>query len=119
MALAVDLKKCKSYVFDQMPNYIEQKLVDEAVAIYARCITSLAISIGIPVQRKSFKYDPWLVIKLNTTLQKSGSLDCRIFCAKFVECLVTNADHDCLNMDNMKLFRQQYVVEFWANKFYW
>ena len=106
MAVAVDMKKCKIYVFDSMPNYVEKRLVDEAVAIPARCIPSLAIAIGILVQRKRFKYGPWPVIRSNTTLQKGGSLDYGIFCAKFVECLVTNAGHDCLNMDSMKLFRQ-------------
>ena len=106
MAVAADMKKCKIYVFDSMPNYVEQKPVDEAVAKLAQCIPSLAIAIGIPMQRKCFKYGPWPVLKSNTTLQKSGSLDCEIFCAKFVYCLVTNAYHDCLNMDNMKLFRQ-------------
>ncbi|KAA0047235.1 Ulp1-like peptidase [Cucumis melo var. makuwa] len=64
MTLAADLKKCKIYVFDSMPNYIEQRLVDEAVAIPARCIPSLANAIGIPVQRKCVKYGPWLVIMI-------------------------------------------------------
>ena len=112
MVVATDMKKWKIYVFDSMPNYVEQKLVDEVVAIPTQCIPSLAIAIGIPVQRKCFKYDPWPVVRSNTILQKGGLLDCGIFCAKFVECLVTNADHDGQNMDNMKLFRHQYIVEF-------
>ena len=77
----------------------------------ARCIPSLAIAVGVHVHSKRFKYGPWRVVRLNTTLQTCRSLDCGIFCAKFIECLITNADHDRLTMDNMKLFRQQYVLE--------
>ena len=95
-----------------MPKYIEKKLVDAVFAILARCIPLLVVAIGIHAHRKRFMYGPWLVVRSNTTLQKGASLDCGIFCAKFIKCLVTNADHDCLIMDNMKLFRQQYVVEF-------
>ena len=106
LVIATDMKKCKIYVFDSMPKYVEQKLVDAAIAIPTRCIPSLAIVIGLHAQRKYFRYDPWPVVRLNTTLKKGHSLDCEIFYAKFVECLATNADHNCLIMDNMKLFRQ-------------
>ncbi|KAL0544044.1 hypothetical protein IC582_019155 [Cucumis melo] len=113
------MRKCKIYVFDSMPKYVEQKFVDAALEMPARCIPSLAIAIGKNVHSKRFKYGPWKVVRSSTTLQKGRSLDCGTFCAKFIECLVTNADHDCLTMDNMKLFRQQYVLELWANKFFW
>ncbi|KAA0058359.1 Ulp1-like peptidase [Cucumis melo var. makuwa] len=41
LAIATDMKKCKIYVFDSMPNYVEKKLVDEALETPARCIPSL------------------------------------------------------------------------------
>ncbi|KAL0560647.1 hypothetical protein IC582_001056 [Cucumis melo] len=106
LAVAVDMLKCKIYVFDSMPKYVEKKLVDEALEMPARCILSLAIAIGMNLHSKRFKYNPWPVVKSNTTLQKGRSLDCGIFCAKFIECLVINVDHDCLTVENMKLFRQ-------------
>ncbi|KAL0544654.1 hypothetical protein IC582_019772 [Cucumis melo] len=119
LAVAAHMKTCKIYVFDSMPKYVEKELVDATLEILARCIPSLTIAIEIHAHRKHFTYVPWPVVRSNTTLQKGTSLDCRIFCAKFIECLITNADRDCLIMDNMKLFRQQYVVEFWTNKLYW
>ncbi|KAA0049772.1 Ulp1-like peptidase [Cucumis melo var. makuwa] len=45
LAIAADMRKCKIYVFDSMPNYVEKKLVDEALEMPARCIPSLAIAI--------------------------------------------------------------------------
>ncbi|KAL0534838.1 hypothetical protein IC582_029135 [Cucumis melo] len=42
LAIAADMRKCKIYVFDSMPNYVEQKLVDQALQMLARCIASLA-----------------------------------------------------------------------------
>ncbi|KAL4032848.1 hypothetical protein IC575_005930 [Cucumis melo] len=111
LAIATDMRKCKIYVFDSMPNDIEKKLVGEALEMLARCIPSLAIAIEMNLHSKRFKYSPWSVVRSNTTLQKGRSLDCGIFCSKFIECLVTNADHDCLTVENMKLFRQQYVLK--------
>ncbi|TYK13866.1 Ulp1-like peptidase [Cucumis melo var. makuwa] len=35
LAIAADMKKCKIYVFDSMPNYVEQKLVDQALQMSA------------------------------------------------------------------------------------
>ena len=35
LAIAADMRKCKIYVFDSMPNYVEQKLVDEALQMPA------------------------------------------------------------------------------------
>ena len=86
-----------------MPNYVQKKLVDQALEMHARCITSLAIAIGVNLLSKQFKYSHWPVRKSNTTLQKGRSLDCDIFCSKFIKCLVTNVDHDCLTMQNMKV----------------
>ncbi|TYK05423.1 Ulp1-like peptidase [Cucumis melo var. makuwa] len=34
-AIAADMRKCKIYVFDSMPNYVEKKLVDEALEMTA------------------------------------------------------------------------------------
>ncbi|KAL0556290.1 hypothetical protein IC582_004802 [Cucumis melo] len=113
------MRKCKIYVFDSMANYVEKKFVDEALEMPARCIPLLAIVIGMNLYSKRFKYSPWPVVRSNTTLQKGRSLDCDIFCSKFIECPVTNADHDCLTVENMKLFRQQYVLELWADKYFW
>ncbi|KAL4017168.1 hypothetical protein IC575_024844 [Cucumis melo] len=31
LAIAADMRKCKIYVFNSMPNYVEQKLIDEAL----------------------------------------------------------------------------------------
>ncbi|KAL4028707.1 hypothetical protein IC575_011917 [Cucumis melo] len=119
LAIAADMRKCKIYVFDSMPNYVEQKLVDEALQMPARCIASLAIVIGVNLHSDHFIYGPWPIRRSKATLQKERSLDCGIFCSKFVECLVTGSDLGCLTVPNMKLFRQQYVLELWANKYFW
>ncbi|KAL4016885.1 hypothetical protein IC575_024547 [Cucumis melo] len=118
LAIATDMRKCKIYVFDSMPNYVEQKLVDEAFQMSARCIPSLAIAIGVNLHSDHFTYGPWPICRSKATLQKGHSLDCGIFCSKFVECLVTGSDLGCLTVPNMKLFRQQYVLELWANKYF-
>jgi len=118
LAIAADMRKCKIYVFDSMPNYVEQKLVDEALQMPARCIASLAIAIGVNLHSDRFTYGPWPIRRSKATLQKGRSLDCGIFCTKFVECLVTASDLGCLTVPNMKLFRQQYVLELWANKYF-
>ncbi|KAL0551374.1 hypothetical protein IC582_010460 [Cucumis melo] len=106
LAIAADMRKCRIYVFDSMPNYVEQKLVDEALQMPARCIPSLAIAIGVNLHSDHFTYGPWPIHRSKATLQKGHSLDCGIFCAKFVECLVTASDLGCLTVPNMKLFRQ-------------
>ncbi|KAA0038138.1 Ulp1-like peptidase [Cucumis melo var. makuwa] len=118
LAIAADLRKCKIYMFDSMPNYVEQKLVDEALQMPARCIPSLAIAIGVNLHLDHFTYGPWPIRRSKATLQKGRSMDCGIFCSKFVECLVTGNDLGCLTVPNMKLFRQQYVLELWANKYF-
>ncbi|KAL0543899.1 hypothetical protein IC582_019004 [Cucumis melo] len=118
LAIAADMRKCRIYVFDSMPNYVEQKLVDEALQMPARCIPSLAIAIGVNLHSDHFTYGPWPIHRSKATLQKGRSLDCGIFCAKFVECLVTASDLGCLTVPNTKLFRQQYVLELWANKYF-
>ncbi|KAL0534239.1 hypothetical protein IC582_028527 [Cucumis melo] len=118
LVIATDMRKCKIYVFDSMPNYVEQKLVDETLQMPARCITSLAIAIGVNLHSDHFTYGPWPIRISKATLQKGHSLDCGIFCSKFVECLVTGSDLGCLTVPNMKLFRQQYVLELWANKYF-
>ncbi|KAL0556843.1 hypothetical protein IC582_005360 [Cucumis melo] len=117
LAIAADVRKCKIYVFDSMQNYIEKKLIDHALEMPARCIASLAI--GVNLYSKRFKYSPWPVLRSNTALQKVRSLDCDIFCSKFIEYLVTNVDNDCLTVQNMKLFREHYVLELWTNKYFW
>ncbi|KAL0544528.1 hypothetical protein IC582_019645 [Cucumis melo] len=118
LVIAADMRKCRIYVSDSMPNYVEQKLVDEALQMPARCIPSLAIAIGVNLHSDHFTYGPWPIRRSKATLQKGRSLDCGIFCAKFVECLVTASDLGCLTVPNMKLFRQQYVLELWANKYF-
>ncbi|KAL0544024.1 hypothetical protein IC582_019135 [Cucumis melo] len=119
LSIAADMRKCKIYVFGSMPKYVDKKLVDEAIEMLARCIPSLAIAIGMNVHSKYFKYSPCSVVRSNTTLQKGHSLDCGIFCAKFIKCLVTNANHDCLIVENVKLFKQQYIRKLWTNKYFW
>ncbi|KAA0045025.1 MuDRA-like transposase [Cucumis melo var. makuwa] len=119
LAIAADMRKCKIYVFDSMPNYVEQKLVDEALQMPTRCIASLVIAIGVNLHSDHFTYGSWPIRRSKATLQKGHSLDCEIFCSKFVECLVTGSDLGCLTVPNMKLFRQQYVLELWANKYFW
>ncbi|KAL0539807.1 hypothetical protein IC582_024028 [Cucumis melo] len=113
------MRKCKIYVFDLMSNYVDKKLVNQALEIPARYIASLAIAIGVNLHSKRFKYGPWPVLRSTTTLQRGRSLDCGIFCSKFIECLLTNADHDCLIVKNMKLLPQQYVLKLRANKYFW
>ncbi|KAL0546532.1 hypothetical protein IC582_016443 [Cucumis melo] len=112
------MRKCKIYVFDSMPNYVEQKLVDEALQMPARCIASLEIAIGVNLHSDHLTYGPWPIHRSKATLQKGRSLDCGIFCSKFAECIVTDSDIGCLTVPNMKLFRQQYVLELWANKYF-
>ncbi|KAA0065299.1 Ulp1-like peptidase [Cucumis melo var. makuwa] len=68
LAVAADMRKCKIYVFDSMPKYVETKLVNEALEMPARCIPSLAIAIEMNVHSKRFKYSPWPVVRSNTTL---------------------------------------------------
>ncbi|KAA0036501.1 Ulp1-like peptidase [Cucumis melo var. makuwa] len=68
LAIAANMRKCKMYVFDSMPNYVEKKLVDQALEMHARCIPSLAIAIGMSLHSKCFKYSPWPVLRSNTTL---------------------------------------------------
>ncbi|KAA0043646.1 Ulp1-like peptidase [Cucumis melo var. makuwa] len=106
LAIAADMRKCKIYVFDSMPNYVEQKLVDEGLQMPARCIALLAIAIGVNLHSDNFTYGPWPVRRSKATLQKGRSLDCGIFCSKFIECLVTGSDLGCLTVPNMKLFGQ-------------
>ncbi|KAL4026984.1 hypothetical protein IC575_015433 [Cucumis melo] len=108
LAIAADMRKCRIYVFDSMPNYVEQKLVDEALQMLARCIASLAIAIGVNLH-SIVSHMALANTRSKATLQKGRSLDCGIFCTKFVECLVTASDLGCLTVPNMKLFRQQYV----------
>ena len=38
LAVAADMRKCKIYVFDSMPTYVEQRLVDAALEMHVRCI---------------------------------------------------------------------------------
>ncbi|TYK15332.1 Ulp1-like peptidase [Cucumis melo var. makuwa] len=63
LAIATDMRKCKIYVFDSMPNYVEKTLVDQALQMPARCIASLAIAIGVDLHSKKFKYGPWPVLR--------------------------------------------------------
>ncbi|KAL0551463.1 hypothetical protein IC582_010551 [Cucumis melo] len=58
LAVAADMRKCKIYVFDSMPNYVDKKLVDQALEMSVRCIASLAIAIGVEIHSKRFKYGP-------------------------------------------------------------
>ncbi|KAA0047473.1 MuDRA-like transposase [Cucumis melo var. makuwa] len=66
----IDMRKCKIYVFDSMPNYVEQKLVDQALQMRARCIASLAIAIGVNLHSERFTYSPWPVRRSKATLRK-------------------------------------------------
>ncbi|TYK14972.1 Ulp1-like peptidase [Cucumis melo var. makuwa] len=38
LVVAADMRKCKIYVFDSMPTYVEQRLVDAALEMHVRCI---------------------------------------------------------------------------------
>ncbi|KAA0037319.1 Ulp1-like peptidase [Cucumis melo var. makuwa] len=67
LAIAADIRKCKIYVFDSMPNYVRKKLVDKDLEMSARCIPSLAIEIGMNLHSKHFEYSPWSVVRSNTT----------------------------------------------------
>ena len=68
LVIAADMRKCKIYVFDSMPKYVEKKLVYKALEMSAQCIPSLAIAIGMNLHSKSFKYSPWPVVRSNTIL---------------------------------------------------
>ncbi|KAA0065365.1 Ulp1-like peptidase [Cucumis melo var. makuwa] len=63
LAVAADMRKCKIYVFDSIPNYVDKKLVDQALEMPTRCIVSLAIAIGVDLHSKIFKYGPWPVLR--------------------------------------------------------
>ncbi|KAA0042072.1 Ulp1-like peptidase [Cucumis melo var. makuwa] len=82
LAIAADMRKCKIYVSDSIPNYVKQKLVDEALQMPARCIPSLVIAIGVNLHSDHFTYGPWPIRRSTATLQKGRSLDCGIFCSK-------------------------------------
>ncbi|KAL0539652.1 hypothetical protein IC582_023868 [Cucumis melo] len=98
MVIAADMKKCKILVFDSMPNYIKQNIVDEALELVARWIPSLSRAIGLDLTIPNFKSGPWPVIRSKEALQHEKSLDCEIFCAKFIECFVINANASCLHV---------------------
>ncbi|KAL4011726.1 hypothetical protein IC575_028788 [Cucumis melo] len=70
LAIVADMRKCKIYVFDSMPNYVEQKLVDEVLQMPTRCIASLAIAIGVNLHSDHFTYGPWPIRRSKATLQK-------------------------------------------------
>ncbi|TYK31658.1 Ulp1-like peptidase [Cucumis melo var. makuwa] len=63
LAVAADMRKCKIYVFNSMPNYADKKIVDQALEMSARCIASLTIAIGVDLHSKRFKYGPWPVLR--------------------------------------------------------
>ncbi|KAL4017484.1 hypothetical protein IC575_021037 [Cucumis melo] len=85
LAIAADMRKCRIYVFDSMPNYVEQKLVDEALQMPARCIASLAIAIGVNLHSDRFTYGPCHAIEGHIT--KRRSLDCGIFVPNLLNAL--------------------------------
>ncbi|KAA0067061.1 Ulp1-like peptidase [Cucumis melo var. makuwa] len=64
LVVAADMRKCKIYVFDLMSNYVDKKLVNQALEIPARYIASLAIAIGVNLHSKRFKYGPWPVLSM-------------------------------------------------------
>ncbi|KAL4025823.1 hypothetical protein IC575_014229 [Cucumis melo] len=68
LAIAADMRKCRIYVFDSIPNYVEQKIVDEALQMSARCIPSLAIAIGVNLHSDHFTYGPWPIRRSKATL---------------------------------------------------
>ncbi|KAA0032989.1 Ulp1-like peptidase [Cucumis melo var. makuwa] len=72
MAIAANMKKCKIFVFDSMPNYVEKTLVDEVLAILARCIHSLELAIGLHIIVPNFKFDPWTIVRSKETLQEGS-----------------------------------------------
>ncbi|KAL4025633.1 hypothetical protein IC575_014037 [Cucumis melo] len=115
LAIAADMRKCGIYVFDSMPNYVERNLLMKLFKC-SRCIASLAIAIE-STSIRSFHIWPFANTHRRPHYERR-SLDCGIFCTKFVECLVTASDLGCLTVPNMKLFRQQYVLELWANKYF-
>lgn len=56
---------------------------------------------------------------IEEVLQIGKSLDCGIICIAFVECAAINGQIQCLDQKHMKFFRQQYVIELWANEYFW
>ncbi|TYK21613.1 Ulp1-like peptidase [Cucumis melo var. makuwa] len=68
LAVAANMRKCKIYVFDSMPNYVDKKLVDQAFEMPPQCIASLAITIGVDLHSKRFKYGPWPVLRMPPNL---------------------------------------------------
>ncbi|KAA0063988.1 Ulp1-like peptidase [Cucumis melo var. makuwa] len=58
LTIAADMRKCKIYMFDLMPNNVEKKLVDQALEMPTRCIPSLEIANGMNLHSKHFKYSP-------------------------------------------------------------
>jgi len=116
---AIDLRESTIFVFDSMPDYIRADVVNPRLQLLSGAIPSILIAAGFDTNIPNFKYRPWDVKRSKTTLQWGKSLDCGIFSCKFLEYLVTNTNRDSLNLNNMPVFRKQYVAELWADKFLW
>ena len=116
---AIDLWKSTIFVFNSMLDYIRADIVNPRLQLLSGAIPSILIAGGFDTNLPNFKYRPWEVKRSRTTLQWGKSLDCGIFSCKFLEYLVTNINRDSLNLNNMHVFRKQYVAELWANKFLW
>ena len=107
------------YIFDSMSDYIHADIMNSRLQLVVRSISSILIANRLDKVRSSVKYRPWEVKRSKVILQYGKSLDFGIFCCRFVEYLVTNTDRVSLVIENMSLFRKQYVAEMWANKFLW
>ncbi|XP_038874932.1 uncharacterized protein LOC120067442 [Benincasa hispida] len=111
LMLAIDLERCTIFVFDSMPNYIGSDIVDSYLQLVVRAIPSMLIPIQFDIQHKRLKYGQWEVKRSKVTLQEGMSLDCGVFCAKFMEYCVTSIDKASLTQTNMALYRKQYVAQ--------
>lgn len=72
---------------------------------YARGIPSLCIVTCLVSTRSHFKNWPCRVKRSKKILQSGKSLDCAIFCTKFVECATVDGPISCLDQKHMKLCR--------------
>jgi len=116
---AIDLQEFTIFVFDSMPDYIRADIVNSRLELLSGAIPSILIAGGFDMNLPNFKYQPWEVKQSKAMLQWGKSLDCGIFSCKFLEYLITNTNIDSLILNNMPVFRKQYVSELWANKFLW
>lgn len=55
--VAANIKHCKVYVFDYMPNYINETIIDGVPFMVVSVISLLCIAIRLYTRRSQFNYN--------------------------------------------------------------